>query len=205
MNDFTVVVKRIVLPSPLVFRRIETLLVPVLNQPVAFDFEIGDWVKPYGNGKSDDVWLTADKRMTARHDYDMKVTLTFSNSVDGIQEFSAPSPNELYLASDLMPPQEAPDAGYNNSIVVFRNMHPGRPVSESLTENRNYIFRVRSQTNEANKVVAANVGWIRRDIALGVGDKDEVGVMFGYYYNPDPKSRSLEPLDADKSRRSKKP
>jgi len=109
----------------------------------------------------------------------------------------------VYVASDLMPPQEAPASGYTNSIVVFNSMRPGTPGTTSCVDNRNHIFRIRTQTNEVNEVVAANVGWIRKDIDVGVGANGKVGPMFSYYYNPDSKSRSLEPLDADKSRRRK--
>jgi len=203
MNTLTVTLKKIIAPSPLVFRQIEVLFIPELNVPVAFDFEVGDWIAPHGNGKRADVWMTAQNRKTSSRDYDTKVTITFSNALDGIQDFMALRPEGVYVASDLMPPQEAPASGYTNSIVVFNSMRPGTPGTTSCVDNRNHIFRIRTQTNEVNEVVAANVGWIRKDIDVGVGANGKVGPMFSYYYNPDSKSRSLEPLDADKSRRRK--
>lgn len=203
MNALTVVLKKIVAPSPLVFRRIDNLVVPVLNEPVAFDLEAGDLALPYGNGKSKDIWLKTELRKAARSDFDIKVTVSFSNEVDGIQDFTAPSPEELYLASDLMPPQVAPVSDYTNAIVLFNSMRPGTPVVTSWTANRSHMFRIRTKTNEVNGLVAANVGWIKNDIYIGATDKGMVGLAFSYYYNPDPKSRSLEPLDADKSRRRK--
>lgn len=205
MNTLTVTLKKIVAPSPLVFRQIEVLFIPELTVPVAFDFAVGDWVAPYGSGKCADVWLTAENRKTSSRDYDTKVTITFSNALDGIQDFMALRPEGVYVTSDLMPPQEAPASGYTNSIVVFNSMRPGTPGATSWVANRNHIFRVRTRTNEANEVVAENVGWTVEDIRVGVGTNGKVGPMFSYYYNPDPKSISLEPIDADKSRRSKKP
>jgi hypothetical protein len=46
-------------------------------------------------------------------------------------------------------------------------------------------------------VVAANVGWILGDLELAVTGNDVVFLrhtnLIIYYYNPDPRSRSLEP------------
>lgn len=198
-TNLTVVLKKIVAPSPLVFKRLR-VLVPVLNAPVPFDFALADWVKPYGIGICSDVWITADRRKTAQMDFDIRATLTFSNALDGIQAFMAPSPSESYLASDLMPPPEAPAAGYSNSIVAFTIMRPDMPVDKSWTKNRNYVFRVRTVSGEGAAAVTANVGWINEDIKLGLTKDNYVGIMFDYYFNPDPTSRSLEPLDADKSK-----
>lgn len=202
-KDFTVVLKRIIQPSPMTFHHIEGLFIPELNDPVAFDFEVGDWVEPIGKGKNKDVWMTAQYRKGGARDYDMSVTLAFSNELDGIQEFIACRPAGMRLASDLMPPQVAPESGYTNLFTTFSRMRPNAPIDTSWTENRNHIFRVRVCTNETGKIVAANGGWMVGDIDVGVGANGKVGPMFSYYYNPNPKSRSLEPLDADKSRRRK--
>lgn len=201
--EYTVVLKRKIAPAPLLFRRIEDkLVIPSLKKPYAFDFEIGDLVEPYGRGKKGDVWFVAENRVTATMDYDTRVTIAFTNATDGILWFDAPTPEDGVLASDLMPMQVAPVSGYTNSIVVFNSMRPGTPGATSWADNKNYVFRVRSATNDRNEVVSANVGWLKRDIHIGVSDMGLVGLAFSYYYNPDTKSVSLEPLDADnKSRR----
>lgn len=202
-SEYIVVLKKIVNPAPLVFRRIDSLLMPVLNVPIPFDMEVGDWVQPYGNGKNNDIWIKGEKQRRERRDYDMTVMISFSNSIDGIQEFISPDPNDINtVASELIPLQNSPISGYTNSIIVFHNRHPGHPTNKSWLKNRNYCFRVRTKTNESNTIVASNVGWIHKDISLGVGEGEKVGIMFEYYFNPNPHSRSLEPKEiADRQRK----
>ena len=190
-SPFTVVLKKIVNPSPLIFRQV-VAHPPRLGEPIAFDLAAGDWVAPDGKGRMPDIWFKSVKRMTSRSDFDFTVTVTFSNEMDGIQEFKALDSRSVYLASDLMPPQEAPLNGYTNRLIAFVQMHPKTVPAESWTENRNYIYRIRARKNEKGELVEANVGWLRGDIRVGPTlDKNGV-IMFNYYYNPDPKSRSLE-------------
>lgn len=202
-SDYTIVLKKIVNPAPQIFKRIDSLLLPVLNVPIPFDMEVGDWSQPYGNGKNSDIWIKGEKQRRERHDYDMTVMISFSNSIDGIQEFTSPAPDDFTtVASELIPLQDCPTSGYTNSIIVFHNRHPGHPTNKSWLKNRNYLFRVRTKTNESNTIVASNVGWIQKDISLGVGEGEKVGIMFDYYFNPDPHSRSLEPKEiADRQRK----
>jgi hypothetical protein len=200
-NALVVVLKKIINPVPMSFRRVSTC-VPKIGEAFAFDLELGDWVEPYGNGKTKDVWFDAQKRKEARLDFDVRVGMTFSNALDGIQAFTAADPDGIALASDLMPPQQAPIIEYTNILVASFQMRPNTPPIKSWTSNRNYIFQVRGKKDNKNELVEANVGWIRKDIEVGPDDTT-VYIVFSYYYNPDPHSRSLEPLDADKSQRRK--
>jgi hypothetical protein len=191
-NPLVVVLKKIVNPVPLSFRYM-VAYPPRLSEPVAFDLEIGDWVAPDGKGKISDIWFKCEKRMPSRSDFDFRVTATFStNEVDGIQAFMATDPAGMVLASNLMPPHEAPLNGYTNTLVAFVQMRPNACTPDSWTENKNYIFRVRGRKNDKGEIIEANVGWIRGDFRVGpTYDKNGV-IMFNYYYNPDSHSRSLE-------------
>lgn len=196
-NTFAIVLKRIINPVPMLARHLVVLNVPKTNEVFALDLERGDWVGPAGKGIVTDVWVTAEKRFASREDRDLTVTLAFAGGDNGIQEFWAPESCGMSLTSDLMPPQEAPDAGYRKSTAVFGRWRPGVPQENSWTKDRNYVYRVRARTNEVGRVVEANVGWIRRDISIWMSEEGRVGFEFSYYFNPDCHSRSLEPKEPE--------
>lgn len=195
-NALVVVLRKVINPVSMTYRRVKAHL-PRLSVPVAFDLDVGDWVNPDGRGLRQDVWVRSQKRMANKQDFELAVTLGFTNNLDGIQEFYAPSQYGIPLASDLMPPQQAPPNGYTGRLEVSKQMIPGRPYSETWRKDRNYIFRIRTLTNEVGDVVEANHGWIRGDFVIGPDEGKTTLIMFNYYFNPDTHSRSLEPKEAE--------
>lgn len=193
-SEFFIVLKKIITPAPMNFNRIR-MYVPRLDEPVAFDLEIGDWVEPDGKGKVKDLVLIASRRMASRFDHDVKVLVRFSRTADGIQDFTARRPYDTSVASDLVPPQEAPISGYTNECALWQHAIPGHPFEQSWQKDRNHIFRIRSKTDAAGKIVAANYGWTEGDFQVDPGSRKTVYIEFNYYYNPDSTSRSLEPRD----------
>jgi hypothetical protein len=199
-TNLVVALKRKLAPAPLRFKYINGLALPSLTTPVAFDFEAGDWVAPNGKGKTQDAWVTGLHRQSSPEDYDTSVTIVFSNSLDGIQDFTAVRPQDQRLTSDLMPPQVAPETGYSNTACFFNSWRPNSVPRTSNTPDRNHIFRVRTHTGGSTTSMTANVGWTMGSIRVGASPDGKVSLKFSYYFNPDPTSRSLEPLDADKSK-----
>jgi hypothetical protein len=193
-NTLVVVLKRIIDPVPLTFRKIETNL-PRLGMLMPFDLEIGDWVEPDGKGKTKDVWFNGEKLMLSRDDHDVRVTVSFSNELNGIREFVANAPFSTPVASDLMPTQIAPSDGYTNRVELWQYWHPGKPMEMRYREDRNYVFRVRCKKNHNDQIMEANCGWIRQDIRIDPRATKTIWMRFYYYYNPNPHSRSLEPKE----------
>ncbi len=193
-NTLVVVIKRIIDPVPLTFRKIETNL-PRLGMSVPFDLAIGDWVEPDGRGKTNDVWFSGEKRMVSRSDHDIRVTVSFSNGLNGMQEFIANAPFYTPVASDLVPTHLAPSAGYTNRVDLWQYWNPGKPMEMRYRDDRNYIFRVRCKKDQNDKNLEANVGWMRQDIEIDPGETKTIWMRFHYYYNPNPQSRSLEPKE----------
>ena len=71
-------------PTPLAVRRIE-LVPPSLEKPYAYDLEIGDYVQPYGKGKTPDlVFRSVLLRNDGPMDLDYRLDVSFSNLGDGI-------------------------------------------------------------------------------------------------------------------------
>jgi hypothetical protein len=186
----------------------------VLDQPLGFDFEVGDLIEPYGKGKSADVWITGTRKLDIPNTIDLRANMVTSNALNGFIEFPVVREmDEIKNKSDLEPPQRAPDVGYTNQIDPYLLFVPSKQYNASDQEKRDFLFRVRSQTNELGKITHANVGWFYESIKL-TGYKDlseETGrlkcsktesmeekrkkmrITFAYYYNPDSLSRSLEP------------
>jgi len=160
--------------------------VPALDTPIGYDLEIGDWVAPYGKGVISDFVFIFKVRFLKNDDWDVSYTLTFSNEHDGIQEWIIPKGNQ----SVFFWPYEAPEDGYKKEIKWSSYHHPGgwAGVHKSdYKEDRKYIFRVRTKTDEKGNIVEARYGKIPGDIRLfSTGE-----ITFTYYFNPTG-SRSLE-------------
>ena len=199
-NTLSVVLKRIINPVPMLKRKV-AILFPVLDQPLGFDFEVGDLIEPYGKGKSADVWITGTRKLDIPDAIDHRAIIVTSNALNGFIEFPVVREmDEIKSKSDLEPPQRAPDVGYTNQIAPYLLSIPRKYWKSTHEENRDYLFRVRSQTNELGDITHANVGWFNESIQMSHNnDKrvtnvaNRVRISFGYYYNPDPLSRSLEP------------
>lgn len=192
-KSFTVTLKRIINPVPMVHRRISTEI-PRLNEPVGFDLEEGDWVSPHGKGKRADVVLTATKRLDGTFDWEATLVIRFPDPHNGIQEFYASRYETRKQISQFIAPHEAPDQGYNSELI-YRVYRLNDNNEDYRKEDRNYIFRTRSVVDE-NKFIKSNYGWIRGEIDFRVIYRSEtLPLEFEYYYNPNPESRSLEPLD----------
>lgn len=208
-TNLVVTLKRIIEPVSMQYHRVNKQL-PRLDKPVPFDLEAGDWVFPDGKGEIADMWISGTNRWALRFDFDWSATLMASNKWDGFSTVAVPRSTSHRLKSELRPIQQAPENGYLSELVFYtgsRKMESGTENIQSQREDRVYIFRVRSITNETGRIVSANVGWFE-GTTTGVGGGPVWGppgsVWFAceYYYNPDPHSRSLEPKElADRQAR----
>lgn len=157
------------------------LKVPVLKTPVGYDLEKGDWVAPYGKGQISDFIFSFKIRFVSRGDWDASYTLTFSNENDGIQEYLPVA--EAGIRSFYNWPYEAPLDGYKKEIMWSAKNYTERQDIKSKSDpkkNRQYIFRVRTKTDQNNKITEAKYGKISGDISVW-GDGS---IAFTYYFNP---------------------
>ena len=192
-TNFTVVLKNIVNPILMHHKRITTYF-PRLDEVLGFDLEVGDWVFPDGKGKVVDIELTVEKRFNSIKDFDMSVTIKINGDDCGIQSFHAPKSTGAgaLLGSELPPPQIAPDFGYQQQTVSTNYWHTNNRRANSFNENRKWIFRTRVEKDDEGNIISANYGWINDDFMVVPTLKYPGQLSFTYYYNPDPKSRSLE-------------
>jgi hypothetical protein len=159
-------------PIPMYAKRINTIELPVQNEPVGFDFVEGDWTTPHGKGKTVDMIFLATGSV-GKGDY--RLTWTFPNPGDGIQVY----PFLGGPRSELRSPTEAPTEGYARTITVDAE---GRPIGqEGETRPLCFTLRVRTSLDDAGKVVTAYYGKIYPEAYNAI-----------YYFNPTPNSRTLE-------------
>ena len=173
-----IVLKRIIKPIPMYAKRIDAEP-PDNGKPVGYDLMVGDWVGPYGKGINTDIIFTREYNRKSLQDYDYRLTVSFPKVGDGIQQFSASSKN--MEGSALRSPHQAPTNGYQPQIVKLNVSHPGQKLVFDYDENRIYIFRVRTATNDLGNVVSTHYGKIYGDF-----------MQFKYYLNPTPNDRNLE-------------
>jgi hypothetical protein len=181
--SFTLLLKKIGKPIPMYAKRLNTN-VPALDKPVGFDLMAGDWVAPYGKGTKTDIIFTAHTEKRSEFDWDSKLTVSFPNPGDGIQEFDAPVllQDATMGQSDLRSSHETPAEGYQPQWVQTMSCRPHRGgYSGNRDPNHNYYFRVRTVLDSQGNILSTHYGKIYGDF-----------MEFSYYLNPTPNDRNVE-------------
>lgn len=174
----TLVLKKVGQPIPM-YAKWVNLGMPVFSKPVGFDLMVGDWVAPYGKGAATDIIFSAQLDKRNKDDSDFKLTVSFPNAGDGIQEFNVA--DQVDQGSDLKSPHEAPPSGYQSEWVQTKIRRPGQALAGNWDANRKYFFRVRTVLDAQGNVKSALYGKIYGDF-----------LHFQYFLNPEPNSRNVE-------------
>src|SRR5213075_2800665 len=88
-----------------------------------YDLVVGDWVAPNGKGTNGDLVFEMNGHWNGPFDHDATLSLSFTGSQDGIQEFNAP---HRLRGSDFRSPREAPVDGYHAKLSWHRARKPGQ-------------------------------------------------------------------------------
>lgn len=180
VQGFSLELKPVQDPIPMLLggSGMDSILMPATTQPAGYDLEKGDWVAPWGKGVTADVMFQLSGTYVAREDFDLTLTLTFTNPNDGIQSFDAPKES----FSEFVFPYEAPLGGYGPSKAWHWRQTPTKTERDFSPQIR-YIFRVRTELNPDGTVKHALYGYFWRDIDFFPG-KDKVGLRLNYGLNP---------------------
>jgi hypothetical protein len=180
--EVTVVLKRIEKPVPMYARDTEMsrLDLPAVGQPIGFDLIEYDWVAPYGKGKHADIVFMLDKKYIKDNDFECILTMTFSNTLDGILLVK----ENRSSGSTFKLPRYAPKTGYSSKLVRTVKSTPGQPIQFNFEEDNNFIFRVRSEKKNG-KLFRAMYGKIQGDIKFEPRGSKTAQIGFKYYLNPD--------------------
>ena len=167
--SFTLMLKKIDKPIPMYARRIDsepsvfkkTGRPPIIfTNSIGYDLMAGDWVAPYGKGANTDIIFTEEFNKKSITDFYFKLTVSFPNAGDGIQEYTVPDDEK---GSALRSPHEAPADGYQAQLVRENYHHPGQPGKADYDPNRNCFFRVRTVLDANGNVESALYGKIYGD------------------------------------------
>lgn len=186
-EPLVIILKKKIKPVPMYAKRVNSAWgiskIPILNQDVGYDLEIGDWVAPHGKGKINDFIFNFKSEVNAWNDYECSYALTFSNTSDGIQEYN---PGKA-IQSEYRWPREAPLNDYKNILNKFSSNVPQTPVKTNFKKNDeiNYIFRVRSRTDDKGNITEARYGKIDGEIEIYWSKT----ISFTYYFNPNGSTR----------------
>ncbi len=182
-------------PTPMYVQRVNEGKIPTFGKECGYDLLIGDWVKPYGQGKVSDFiiknegFINPPLKKIEGNIFDLKLTITFFNPNDGIQKVILKKEKKTGFASIIKYPfkfiYEAPITGYK-PILKEHYGFDGKKRINTHDPNANYVFRIRSKTDDKGNIVRALYGKIYGYIKHGKY------IQFTYYVNSIPNSRSME-------------
>ncbi len=168
----TLLLQKIIKPIPMYAKSVN-LVVPTFDKPVGFDLIVGDWIAPFGKGLNADILFAGHNESQSPGYFDYKLTVSFPNRGDGIQEFGTPTTESGAAGSALNSAHQAPADGYKSESVL--------PKVSQRVANRNYYFRVRTVLDDQGKIITTHYGKIYGDF-----------MQFRYFLNPTPNDRDVE-------------
>lgn len=172
-------------PVPMYARRVE-VEIPLQGQPVGFDLEKADWVKPFGEGVVSDLLVNYALNQVDLWTGDQQFILINTNKMCGFQEI------ELDKASEYKSVYQAPLSGYSESLKYVLNRTRTEIIEENtLTDSRCLVFRSRVVLDDENHIKSANYGKIYPPLQYG-RVRDAIKMVMTYYFNPTPNDRNLE-------------
>jgi len=187
-KEIRVVLRPIVNPVPMYVRNKYFAMPHEYGKEFGFDLTVADWVAPYGGGSVADFIFKVDGYYNHTDDFNSTLTMTFSNPNDGIQLIKESTGGDFGVGSWYRLPRTAPEAGYQTQLVKWELAKPG--VRNNFDKEANYIFQVRSQTDQDGNLTSALYGKIKGEITVS-SFEDRIILKLHYYLNPDG-TRNLE-------------
>lgn len=139
---------------------------------------LGDWVAPYGKGKTKDfIFRRTVSKGDKEGEFEESISVKFSNAKDGLIPFES----SLHKGSALASSYKAPKKGYASSWVQTNARVSGEPLKTNRKADRNFYFRIRTKLDSSGNIVSANYGKIYGDF-----------MSFIYYVNPKVNDDNLE-------------
>jgi len=182
-------IKKIKNPIPMYAKEYisKSVRLPRYNgEKFGYDLMVGDWVMPYGKGKSADFIFQFDGLASSQpygslEHYDNKINVHFSNEKDGIIAYKALSEEGFRCGSGFVSDYRAPEEGYQAEWVQRTWKEKGSYHQTTKDMDRNFYFRVRTKVDAKGNIVSAHYGKIYGDF-----------MRFIYYLNPTSNDRNVE-------------
>jgi hypothetical protein len=186
-QTYTTVMRKIGNPIPMYAKNVN-IDIPAVGQPCGYDLVIGDWVGPYGKGRTSDLVMTLQRQWQDVYHFDVSVVISFSNPGDGIQITQLP---KEFANSDFKWPRLAPENGYQSNFTIHVTSNPKTGFQGMTPEDQTYFFRVRT-TEQNGNASNALYGKIASGIKLMPGASKTCEVHLNYYLNPTSNDRNME-------------
>ena len=184
-------IRKIENPIPMYAKNIDSKI-PETAKPCGYDLQAGDWVMPYGKGKTADFIFSWTNSPDPKFEWDGTAILAFSDPLDGLQEADL----HQYTNTVFRWPRQAPDIGYQNSFTA-RYAWPKYGNGKSVMTfdpgglSQAYFFRVRTVEQEG-KIVSGLYGKIKGGIEIYPQADQTCVLRFRYYLNPTPLDRNMK-------------
>ncbi|MBQ6327687.1 MAG: hypothetical protein IJI35_01615 [Kiritimatiellae bacterium] len=155
-NTTEVVMKKIVNPVAVGIRYVDQKI-PTFGQWVGYDFELADWISPFGKGKQSDVMIRFASREVGPFDFGYKMELSFTHY---------PFAGVIRRKNDTFSRFPCAYAATTNdvykSVIVFEVDRAGtkKRIWNQLENNEYLIFRTRTRVNEKGELTSAHYGRI---------------------------------------------
>ncbi len=168
------------------------LELPEQRKDIGFDFQKGDWVKPYGKGEITDCIFYGTKAYEDTHSFKTSVIMSFVGEKTGMLVDPIVG-KEVTKHSRFKTSRTALLNGYQQTkefVIDYKN-----GFRDGSTKETNYIFRSRVVLDEEGKIESCHYGKMidAVDVAARSGFPDgNPIVVFTYYFNPTPNDRNLE-------------
>ena len=173
---------------------------PVTNEWLALDLEMGEWCKPYGDGKHADVMVRHSGVTADKYTWDAQTEISFTNipyaGFYSLQKDAFSDMKSCYSASTN-------DSAYVERTFTFTSMGqrgttPNNEIVNMLGRDKYIVFRTRCKVDENGNLISAHFGKIFGELRSGrwcflfravYGDES------GVFFNPTPNDTNLEDLD----------
>ncbi len=195
--DFNMIVRKVGTPIPMYAKKI-VLKLPELRKEIGFDFQKGDWVKPYGNGEVTDCTFIGTKSFEDRYNFKTTVIVSFPHEKTGML-IDAVADKKTFKQSMFKGSRFAPDHGFQHAFEFTALKKDGQREGSSMATT--YLFRCRPNIDHNGELKGYHYGKIVKcmSVAGGAAIADaKPEVSFTYYFNPTPNDRNLE-FDPDQN------
>ena len=207
---FTMALQRVEHPIPLYVRDVsineqQTGIIGFdgTNLVLKYDFVMGDWLPPHGDGKYADMIISSKYKVNecvnTGRGHSLKF-YEFVNSIEFLGKGNGLVENSFADTNFGIKIRCAPESGYAEKKILNIGQRRKTGVQgiwpEIYTESdksRCYSFRIRSRLDENGNLISANYGKIYGD--FNFSGRDDIGlyaVEFLYYLNPTSLDRNLE-------------
>lgn len=148
----------------------------ILGEEFGYDFMEGDYVVPYGSGKTTDLIIKIHFDKKDFWNYEYYLSIRFTNPLDGLKPFYIRHSESNFKSSYM-----APLSDYINEWDFKRISFKNKKDDTNLDSQRNYYFRVRTVANKDDEIESAHYGKI-------YGEFPEIK----HYLNPTINDRNVE-------------